>query len=156
MAACASTTPHSEPDDMCRQIADFANASEDGSPHEVRLVTDWGGTSCSTPEEYSIYCKACSHDAYPPGKQLCDYLMEHTSTEFSEMNFGRALSCLNVGYAHIKNGPKLFALANRHIWSARADHVKPGISVGVEYQVPPEGAYEPPTLILMAQRGRAP
>lgn len=141
---------------MCRQIADFANASEDGSPHEVRLITDWGGTSCSTPTELSIACKGCSHDAYPPGKQLCAYLLEHTSTEFSQMNFARVLSCLNIGYAHLKNGPRLYALANRHIWSARADHVKHGISVGVEYQVPPERSAALPTLILSAQRHRMP
>jgi hypothetical protein len=155
LAACASTTPRAEPDDMCRQIADFANASDDGSPHEVRLITDWGGTSCSTPTEVALACKACSHDAYPPGKQLCAYLMEHTATEFSQMNLARALSCLNLGYTHLELGPRLDALANRRIQSAHADQVKRGISVSVEYQLPTEGD-SLPTLILQAQRDRTP
>jgi hypothetical protein len=157
VAGCASSTLYGDgPDDMCRQIADFANASQDGALHEVRLITDWGGTTCSTPDEPAMYCKACRHDAYSPGKKLCDYLMENTATEFAEVNLARALSCLNLGYGHLKLGPRLDALADREFSSTHAASVKRGISVGVEYRKPaPEGDYVPPTLILSAQSDRA-
>lgn len=141
---------------MCRQIADFANATQDDQPHEVRLMTDWGGTSCSTPTDVALYCKGCSHEAgYAPGIQLCDYLAEHTAAEFSQMNLARALRCLNLGYGHLQLGPELDALANQRIQSAHADHVKRGISVSVEYQTSPDGS-SLPTLILQAQRNPTP
>src|SRR6185312_13672436 len=85
LTGCASrSNVDSKRDAMCREIAEFANASSDGLLHKVQLMNDWGGRYCSAgPDEVAMACKACNHDAYAPGKRLCGYLMEHTSTEFS-------------------------------------------------------------------------
>jgi hypothetical protein len=42
LVSSCSTLP-SETDELCRRIADFANASPAGELHTVRLTTDWGG-----------------------------------------------------------------------------------------------------------------
>ena len=86
-------------DDMCAEIAKFANASTDRSVHTVDLINDWGGPISEEESrkqgDYTMYVKQCRHGDYIPGKGLCAYLMEHTSTEFPGNNVRRALVCLN-------------------------------------------------------------
>jgi hypothetical protein len=43
-----------------------------------------------------MYAKACEHNGYEPGKALCAYLLENTSTEFAGINARRALRCMGV------------------------------------------------------------
>ena len=45
------------------------------------------------PDEQLFYAKSCEHDS-EPGKALCAYLLENSSTEFAAINYGRALRCL--------------------------------------------------------------
>jgi hypothetical protein len=155
LTGCASSLhAATEPDAICREIADLANASSDGLLHQVRLMNDWGGLYCSSgPDEVAIACKACNHDAYGPGKRLCGYLMENTSTEFSGLNFIRVLRCLSDRYEHLTPGPEVEGMTNRQIWSTKARWVRPGVSVGVEYL--PSEKNEPNTLVVFAQRRRA-
>jgi hypothetical protein len=82
---------------MCPAIAAFANAS-DAIVHSVRLTTDWGGvyTKSEDPDEWVMAAKSCEHGGFKPGKALCGYLLEETSTEFPAINYRRALRCLNV------------------------------------------------------------
>jgi hypothetical protein len=121
----------------------------------VTLTNDRGGVYCSsdTEGEVALACKACSHDSYGPGQHLCGYLMQHTSTEFSQMNFTRALRCLDNRYQGLAPGPDIGNMANRQIWSSHARSVKRGISVGVKYS--PGNGEELPALIIFAQRRRA-
>ena len=86
-------------DAMCAEISKFANSSTDNSVHKVALINDWGGPISEEESrkqgDYTMYVKQCRHDDYDPGKGLCAYLMEHTSTEFPDNNVRRALVCLN-------------------------------------------------------------
>jgi hypothetical protein len=79
-------------------MAAFANAPLHGANRTVRLTTDWGGWFTEPDEagEQPMYAKSCEHDDYEPGKALCAYLLENTSTEFAGINARRALRCLGV------------------------------------------------------------
>src|SRR5262245_54442260 len=79
---------------MCAAVTQFANASTDAEAHSVVLTTDWG--SQRLVEKNLIFEKHCEHYGYEPGAQLCGYLMENTSTEFSTINFRRAMACLGA------------------------------------------------------------
>jgi hypothetical protein len=95
-SACETTRP--EPDELCGELAAFAEASFSQGPHTVRLATDWGGVFSKSdgPNEDLMYAKACQHDSYEPGKKLCAYLLDNTSTEFAAFNYRRALSCIGI------------------------------------------------------------
>ena len=149
LCGCVSSRDRTaESDDMCREIADFANASDDGELHRVRFNTDWGGTDCPHEDgEDVIACNWCEHDAQESGKRFCGYLSEHTSIEFARINLARVLDCLNLGYGHLNLWKEDKHLENRQIWSAHARGVRRGTSVGVEFL--PDA---PPTLIIYAQR----
>jgi hypothetical protein len=156
LAGCAVHPDEAkEPDLICAAIADFANSSADGALHEVQLTTDWGGTTCpsDTDDEVTMSCKMCRHDSSGPGEQLCDYLVQHTATEFSEWNFRRVLVCLDDRYQNLTHRPgkQLGGLLNRQLWSSHAISVRRGISVGVQYS--PGDRQNLPTLTLSAQRG---
>jgi hypothetical protein len=156
LGGCVSSPrPDAEPDSICSEIADFANASTDGLLHKVTLINDWGGVECSSNAEGEIYmyCKTCTHDKYGPGKQLCEYLMQHTSTEFSQLNFTRALGCLGGKFKGLAPGRRADSMANKPIWSSHVSSVRRGISVGLEYFSGDESKL--PVLIIFAQRRRA-
>jgi hypothetical protein len=156
LTGCASSLHRDTgPDAICREIADFANASGDDLLHKVQLINDWGGVHCSsdTEGELALACKACSHDGYGPGERLCKYLMQHTSTEFSETNFLRVLRCLDRRYQRATPGQEVGDLANREIWSSHARSIKRGISVGVDYST--GGDKDLPVLIILARRRQA-
>jgi outer membrane murein-binding lipoprotein Lpp len=155
LTGCASSPhPGEEPDAICSEVADFANSSADGLVHQVQLSNDWGGVFCQSDAEGEVAfaCKACTHDSYA-GNHLCKYLMQHTSTEFSEINFLRVLRCLDSRYQGLEPGAEIGDLTNKEIWSTHARSTKRGISVGVEYL--PGGSKDLPTLIILAQRRQA-
>jgi hypothetical protein len=81
-------------DDMCPAIAAFANAIADDQEHSVQLKTDWGGMYHKSEE--LMFAKECEHGGFAPGKELCAYLLENTSTEFAASNYRRALECVGV------------------------------------------------------------
>jgi hypothetical protein len=91
------------------------------------------------------------HDRYGPGEELCGYLMEHTSTEFPDVNFKRALACLNTR-SSISSDTYLLVrrLSNQPIWSDHATMVKARVVVGIEYSPVVEGL--PASLKILAAR----
>ncbi len=93
MGAC-STLPQ-ERDPLCEEMATYANAGKVDAVHTVRLTTDWGGDflKSDAPDEQVFYAKSCEHDS-EPGRVLCAYLLENSSTEFAAINYRRALRCL--------------------------------------------------------------
>jgi hypothetical protein len=140
------TTPPDGPDEICSQIAQFANSSADQAVHTVELTTDWGGVFSK--EKDLLYEKNCAHNAYEPGKRLCSYLMANTSIEFPDNNIRRALSCLPDAHSGWRAGRKVEYTTGR-VTSHRAKYVKAGIVVAVEYS---GGTDKAPTLKISAQR----
>jgi hypothetical protein len=95
------TTPPRERDDLCDELARFANAPSSVERHPVRLKTDWRGgyLKSDEPGEELIAAKSCERGSDEPGKALCAYLIENSSSEFATINYRRVLECLGV---HVK------------------------------------------------------
>jgi len=88
---CSCAVTPTETDELCHQIARFANYSPTSAPRTVVLTTDWGGVFSSSDVMAE---KACLHDTDKPGKTLCAYLLSNTSIEFAAVNYRRALACI--------------------------------------------------------------
>jgi hypothetical protein len=136
---------HREHDDMCSEIARFANSSNDDAVHSVKLMTYWGAE----------IEKSCQHDQDDsPGTRLCEYLTgEHTSTEFAEVNFRHALACLGPE-AQIYAGPPQSRVEylNGKISSYSARGVHPGVLVSLEFST--GSSDQAPSLKISAERFR--
>jgi hypothetical protein len=150
LSACAST--QREIDAICPAIAAFANASTDAAVHSVQLTTDWGGTYTKSedPNEWTMAAKRCEHGGFEPGRVLCDYLIEETSTEFPGINYRRALRCIGVRVSgksptdDHKLPPKA---SSRHVSGVRR-----GVSVTLSQTEGTETI--PPTLTIEVQGSR--
>jgi hypothetical protein len=133
---------------MCTQIAKFANSLADGSAHSVELINDWGGPLSqaeSQKGDFTLYVKSCNHKGFDPGKVLCAYLMENTSTEFPYNNVRRALLCLNdPTTTRYTARDATYAAVNAV--SQRALGVHPHVEVGIDY------SEERETLTISAQQ----
>lgn len=90
LSGCASQRLGRDP--LCQAIATFANATKPGEAHVVSMETAWGSSKAHPNSFYSI---DCNHGGYEPGARLCQYLMEHSETEFSHYNFRAAFACLS-------------------------------------------------------------
>jgi hypothetical protein len=104
--ACSALAEERDP--LCEVMATFANAENDDGVHTVRLTTDWGGNflKSDAPDEQLFYAKSCEHDSNP-GKALCSYLVENSSTEFAAINYRRALRCLEGNAAGLTDDNRL-------------------------------------------------
>ena len=82
----AAVTPAAAGDDLfCRKLAQFAQDLHGTEAREVALSSEWSAEPT----------KACSRESSDPQSvHFCEWLLEHTSTEFMEANVDRALSCL--------------------------------------------------------------
>lgn len=95
LVSCAGG-PH-ERDDLCDELARFANAATGPFPRTVSLITDWAlREDPDDPSQLVFGTKACTHGDVQAGRVLCSYLLENTSTEFAVVNFKRALRCLGM------------------------------------------------------------
>jgi hypothetical protein len=94
--ACATFPPQA--DELCGELATYANTRPGGTPRVVRLMTDWGGfyLKSDNPAEELMFAKSCYHGSDDASKALCAYLMANTSTEFASTNYRRALRCLGI------------------------------------------------------------
>ena len=145
LSGCASLA--TKPDQMCTEIAIFANESDGNAAHSVRLTTAWGGTFVK--DRDVIFSKRCEHGGFAPGMRLCQYLMQNTSTEFAVYNFRRALSCLDAE-SYAPSAPVSVERLEAKISSYEAKGVKFGVEVSVEFSNGTASA--PPSLKISAAR----
>ena len=89
IAGCA-TYPIGK-DDLCREMATFANSTQPGASHMVSLETSWGSSNI---HPGAIVSRDCNPNEYAPGVILCHYLMDNSAAEFAENNYSRAAACL--------------------------------------------------------------
>jgi hypothetical protein len=61
---------------------------------EFTFRTSWGSNFKDDPEP-AIAAKRCEHGGYNPAKNVCTYLMEYGSTEFTGADVKDAVSCLS-------------------------------------------------------------
>ena len=135
LASCA-TTSTVEPDGMCRELAAFANASIDKTIHTVELTTEWTGfRPIPGSDKLAVASKECKDGGYGAGTTFCKWLVEHTSSEFAEINISRALSCM--GNAKVYAGAphtSIEYLAGK-IASYETKYVHEDVRVTIEYSV---------------------
>ena len=81
-----------EADQLCPEFESFLASVEPDETHVLTLRTYWGAKEEG--DRIVIGSKTCEHSDYAPGKKLCAYLMEHSSTEFAGYNAKRIINCL--------------------------------------------------------------
>ena len=83
-----------KPDPLCAPLQAFVESVKPDEHRELAFHTIWGaGFKGMNPE--TIYAKNCEHFGYAPADAACKVFMETGATEFSEINFKRAMGCLS-------------------------------------------------------------
>jgi hypothetical protein len=89
-----SIAARSEGDALCDELARFGSSSYKVSPI-IQFTTDWSmRPDPDDPHSYVWGTKTCDDGNSQPGRELCEYLLGNTSTEFPEVNYRRVLRCL--------------------------------------------------------------
>ncbi|MET3928601.1 hypothetical protein ABIE51_000488 [Lysobacter sp. OAE881] len=79
-------------DALCGELEEFLASILPDEQRAITLHTYWGAKEEG--DRIVIASRSCEHDDYEPGKKLCAYLMENSSTEFPGYNTQRVLACL--------------------------------------------------------------
>jgi hypothetical protein len=94
LAALSPTALASPPSELCKVLRSFVDSVRPDETREFTFRTSWGENFKDTTEP-AFFAKRCVHDGYEPAKKVCDYLVEHGSTEFAGANVKDAISCLS-------------------------------------------------------------
>ncbi|MBM0103125.1 hypothetical protein JM946_00125 [Steroidobacter sp. S1-65] len=94
-------------DRLCGELSSFLASVKPEVSRSFTLYTFWGAEVEG--DQIVMGAKRCEHNDYEPGKKLCAYLVENSSTEFAGYNVKRVLNCLLPGRGvpgelEIKNG----------------------------------------------------
>jgi hypothetical protein len=84
----------SPPSELCKALHEFAKSVQPDEKREIVFRTSWG-FNFKDDVEPALFAKRCSHNDYVPAMKVCDYLMEHGSTEFASANVKNAITCLS-------------------------------------------------------------
>lgn len=79
-------------DPLCDEVKAFLASVKPDETRNLTLRTFWGAREEG--DRIVIGSKSCEHGDYEPGKKLCAYLIENSSTEFAGYNAKRILNCL--------------------------------------------------------------
>ena len=79
-------------DALCGELEEFLASVRPDEQRTMTLRTYWGAKEQG--DKIVMGSKFCEHNDYEPGKKLCAYLMENSSTEFAGYNTKRFLACL--------------------------------------------------------------
>ncbi|MES2826064.1 MAG: hypothetical protein V4732_20860 [Pseudomonadota bacterium] len=112
-----------EPDALCSEIIKFANNVKESGSLSVELVTEWG-------ENIS---KGCLHNKNKAEINFCNYLQNHTSTEFQEINISRALVCIGASPLYSNKSSYKVEHGTGKYSTGEMQGVAEGIEVGIIY-----------------------
>ena len=93
-ATCLPAAHASPSSEFCKKLRNFVESVQPDENKDFILITSWGENFKDMPE-LALAAKRCEHGGYEPAKKLCDYLLEHTSTEFPGSNVKKAIACLS-------------------------------------------------------------
>ena len=103
----------------------FAQDLDGDEAREIALFSEW------SPEP----AKGCRHDSSDPRSvRFCEWLLEHTSTEFMEVNVGNALACLAGGRWQPMGGSVEFLTGKVRFYEHKLRDAK-NVVFEVEYSV---------------------
>lgn len=95
LALLGTTSAHASPDpDFCKVLRAFVDSVQPDQTHEFTFHTSWG-SNFNDADELALAAKRCVHNSYAPAENVCAYLMEHGSTEFTGADVKDAISCLS-------------------------------------------------------------
>ena len=129
-----------EADQLCPELESFSASVKPDETRVLTLRTYWGAKEEG--DRIVIGSKSCEHNDYEPGKKLCTYLMEHSSTEFAGYNAKRILNCLS-------SGPGMGADLNIHSGSFSSTFGSPDRGALIDLDVSPDK--EPGEMVLRLQ-----
>lgn len=92
--AWVPTTHASPAPEFCKVLRAFVASVQPDETREFTFRTSWGSNFKDDPEP-AMGAKRCDHEGYGPAKNVCTYLMEHGSTEFTGVDVKDAVSCLS-------------------------------------------------------------
>jgi hypothetical protein len=79
-------------DMLCSEVKSFMASVEPDETRTLTLRTFWGAREEG--DRIVMGSKSCEHNDYEPGKRLCSYLIQNSSTEFAGYDAKRILNCL--------------------------------------------------------------
>lgn len=90
---CGGCASFGQPrDGLCSEMLRFADSLPENESRHVALCVAWG-PGCTEATKV-VMSKSCEHGGSEVGSRFCAYLIHHTSAEFPNINFSRALACL--------------------------------------------------------------
>jgi hypothetical protein len=79
-------------DVLCAEMKLFLASVKPEETRALTLRTFWGARREG--DQIIVGSKSCEHGEYEPGRRLCAYLLQNSSTEFAGHNAKRILNCL--------------------------------------------------------------
>lgn len=83
-----------QPSEFCEILRSFVGVVKSDETKEFVFRTSWGANFKDTSEAV-LLAKRCEHNNDPTAKKICEYLMKHTSVEFTSVAVKEAISCLS-------------------------------------------------------------
>jgi hypothetical protein len=77
---------------LCAEVKAFLASVKPDETRTLTLRTFWGAKEEG--DQIVVGSKSCEHNDYEPGKKLCAYMIQNSSTEFAGYNAKRILDCL--------------------------------------------------------------
>lgn len=84
----------SPPPEFCKLLRAFVASVQPDETREFTFRTSWGA-NFKDDSQPAMGAKRCEHEGYDPAKNVCEYLMEHGSTEFTGVDVKDAVLCLS-------------------------------------------------------------
>jgi hypothetical protein len=80
--------------EFCAVLRSFVGSVKPTAVESFTFRTSCGANFKDASKEV-LYAKRCEHGGYPAAKQVCAYLMEHASAEFTRISLKKTISCLS-------------------------------------------------------------
>jgi hypothetical protein len=94
-ATSSAFSAHAAPaPEFCKVLRAFVTSVQPDETREFTFRTSWGSNFKDDPEP-AMWAKRCEHEGYGPAKNVCAYLMDHGSTEFTGVDVKDTVACLS-------------------------------------------------------------
>lgn len=126
---------------LCAEVRAFLASVKPDETRKITLRTFWGAKEDG--DSIVLGSKTCEHHDYGPGKRLCAYLLQDSSTEFAGYNAKRILNCLAPR-------PGISEALDIHSGSFSTTFGSPNRGALVDLELAPDEGHGEMTLLLKA------